>query len=198
MAFYNEISDINSNISISFTNIPINELGAFAKGYSNSANCLSKVFLSKNHYPDYDGYPIVFLYRHAFELYLKNIIYKTSKLLNLITNDPIETLQTNHNLIGLAEKANKHLSKVLPNDKCLRDLCTKINKYAKEYHEIDRNSDSYRYPINKKEEHSTKKNQIVNIESLYNNFSIFLNELENVGDELYSIQFKVEEFSDFS
>lgn len=66
MPFYNNIPS-KSNIVISFKDNPIADFGIFAKGYHEAANQLSNAFLSKSYYGDYEGYPIVFLYRHAFE-----------------------------------------------------------------------------------------------------------------------------------
>src|SRR5262245_57418129 len=35
-------------------------------------------------YSDYEGYPILFLYRHALELYIKPIVYRGAQLCRLI------------------------------------------------------------------------------------------------------------------
>lgn len=180
MSFYNKISNL-SNILISFTEDPSNDFGRFARGYSNSADFLSQKFLSNNGNADYDGYPIVFLYRHAFELYLKNIVYKTAEISKYKNIKELKKeLQNHHDLIKLAKKANKDLSKVFPNDTYLNNLCNKIDKFASEYHEIDPTSYCYRYPIDRDGDYSTKNNQVVNIETIYDNFSPFLKDLEAI------------------
>lgn len=181
MAFYNEISN-GRNIIISFTKNPKNDFGIFAKGYSRSANLLAQIFLSKYGNSDYDGYPIIFLYRHSFELHLKNIIYKTVKLSELKDIEISEKeLKTGHELDKLATVATKSLLKNFPDNDYLITICTKIKKMADEFNEIDPSSFCYRYPVNLKGEHSTKNNQVVNIEAIYDNFSAFLSELETIN-----------------
>ena len=73
MPFY-EISDTSSFV-ISFTHDPKGDFGAFAKGYTLAANRLAASLLEGPRFPDYEAYPVVFLYRHALELSLKHIIY---------------------------------------------------------------------------------------------------------------------------
>ncbi len=70
MAFYNSISNGN-NFVISFTQTPQQDFGVFAKGYTRAAFVLAEHLLEKPRFSDYEAYPVVFLYRQAFELYLK-------------------------------------------------------------------------------------------------------------------------------
>ena len=42
-------------------------------------------------YRDFDGYPILFLYRHALELYMKAIVYRGAQLLQLLDIDTLDT-----------------------------------------------------------------------------------------------------------
>jgi hypothetical protein len=78
MAFYNESNQ--SSFVISFTNAPRYDFGNFAVGYKFVANLIAeKLMESEFGFPDYQAYPVVFLYRHAFELHLKNILYKGAK-----------------------------------------------------------------------------------------------------------------------
>ncbi len=178
MPFYNSINN-PSNFSISFSKNPRNDFGIFAKGYFKSAESLKETLLSQNQFSDYEAYPIVFLYRHSFELYLKNIIYSTILLSTFKGLSEIDLKLYNfHTLKPLAEKATKILKTLFANDRDLINFSKKIVKVAKEFDEIDPDSYSYRYPINTKGEYSTKPNQIVNLES----FSSELGELlTNLG-----------------
>ena len=77
MAFYNSNNNKN-NFAISFTQNPKQDFGVFAKGYTRAASLLAEQLLDKPHFPDYEAYPVVFLYRHAFELYLKGFYYRAA------------------------------------------------------------------------------------------------------------------------
>lgn len=190
MPFYNNIPS-KSNIVISFKDNPIADFGMFAKGYHEAANQLSNAFLSKSYYGDYEGYPIVFLYRHAFELYLKHIIYWSMRLcafnnINLASSK----LVLNHKLVGLSAQVENLLLVLFDNDPDILRIVKDVNQIAKEFYEIDQDSFSYRYPIDKKENHSTKKHQVVNIESVHINMNKILKDLEviNFGLDLETCQ----------
>ena len=105
------------NVISSFSKNPKNDFGIYAKGYHNSAKILKDNFLSKIGFGDYDGYPIVFLYRHSFELNLKNIIYSGIRLSHLKNIDDFDNkLYNNHFLLNLAEQCEKILKKVFSDD----------------------------------------------------------------------------------
>jgi len=70
----------SSNFVNRFTDNPKNDFGVFARGYFRAASKLAEQLLSKERFPDYEAYPVVFLYRHSLELYLKNIIYSSALL----------------------------------------------------------------------------------------------------------------------
>lgn len=181
MPFYNDISS-QHNIVISFTANPRYDFGSFAEGYHLAANCLSDNFLSKNGFCDYEGYPIVFLYRHAFELNLKNIIYWSVRLChfkNIISID--SKLFNKHGLSELAKLASGLLNKIFPTDPDILKLTSQIKTIAKEFDKIDPTSFSYRYPIDTKGNYSTKKHQVVNILSIRKNMDALLNDLEIVN-----------------
>jgi hypothetical protein len=181
MAFYNDISD-PQNIVISFTSTPTYDFGVFAKGYHHAANSLAEKFLATSHHRDYEGYPIVFLYRHAFELNLKNIVCWAARLCAFRDIESMNAkLIHNHNLVELSKKSTMMLRGLFPTDKKLAELMKKVEIIATEFHEIDSNSHSYRYPINKIGEYSTKHHQIVNISSIYTNMNKLLKDLEVVN-----------------
>lgn len=181
MPFYNDIKS-QHNVVISFLNNPIDDFGVFAKGYHLAANRLAEDFISKTGFRDYEGYPIVFLYRHALELNLKNISYCSMRLCVFKNIDLIDNkLYYNHDLFQLAELATKLLLKLFPDDLDIDKLVNTIKTVTREFAEIDPKSYSYRYPIDKNGNYSTKKHQVVNILSIYNNMDKLLTDLETVN-----------------
>lgn len=184
MAFYNEVNDY-TNFSISFTHTPSYDFGIFAKGYKLAANSIAKELIETNRFPDYQAYPVVFLYRHALELHLKNIIYRVAKLLFYkYIEDIDQKLYNSHDLSMLSHKAYDILIKAFPDEQTLHQLLKEVVGIAEEFSEIDPNSYAYRYPINREGKHSTQRNQIVNLQSLATHMDNLLSKLDVIDLEL--------------
>lgn len=177
---FDEISDMNSFV-ISFTNDPKGDFHAFAKGYTLAANRLAASLLDAQRFPDYEAYPVVFLYRHALELSLKHIIYGSVELAAFRRMDEInEQLKNNHDLVSLSQTAGKVLSLLFPNDEMLGRLKTTVAALCKDWADIDPGSYAYRYPIDTKGRPSTKKHQVVNLRALSNRMAEVLEDLDTV------------------
>lgn len=178
MAFYNELNN-PTNFSISFTRNPRYDFGIFAEGYRFAANLVAKELLESARFSDYQAYPVVFLYRHALELHLKNVIYKVATLLSFQRiKDLDHKLYNSHDLCILSNKACDVITKAFPDEQELHEIMEKVVCVARDFSEIDPISYSYRYPINKDGEHSTKQNQIVNLWSLATHMDELLSMLD--------------------
>jgi len=179
MIFNNNTNDFN--IVASFSNNPRFDFGLYARGYHNAAKNLTRIFLMQDSYNDYDGYPIIFLYRHAFELHLKNIIYWGIRLINFRDLTIDSKLHNNHKLIELSITTCTILTNLFPNDLEISELSKTIKKYAEEFSTIDADSFSYRYPIDKMGNYSTTKHQVVNIQSLSEKMNSLLDSCEIIN-----------------
>jgi hypothetical protein len=181
MPFYNEINNIY-NFAISFSKNPWKDFAIFARGYFHAASKLAEELLSKGRVDsDYDAYPIVFLYRHSLELYLKQVLYKSALLMAFKRMENLDSkLRFDHNLIYLSKRVVAILENVFPDVDDIKRLSEKILRISSEFSEIDTNSFAYRYPINKKEELSTKPHQIVNLEAFSSKMNELLDELETL------------------
>lgn len=201
MAFYNTI-DNYSNFVISFTKAPLKDFPAFAKGYFRSAKREAECLFGA-HFPDYEAYPIIFLYRHALELYLKGIIYNSALLSALKGTDALGMrLHNNHNLVQLAENVNKILLVLFPDNEFIKVTAETLSTITSEFSEIDPFSYAFRYPINKQGHYSTKQHQLLNLEAVYTNMNLLLDNLDTVSfrlqvethhaEELYEIFGEIE------
>ena len=183
MAFYNAISDA-SNFVISFTPNPQQDFPIFAKGYAQAAAILAKHFLEERpRFSDYEAYPIVFLYRHAFELYLKGFCYRAT-LISAFQGEALHALKKKtlytHRLLPLAEAFQRICEVLWPTEQDLLQIAERTVQFAMEFEQIDANSFSYRYPIDTKGMPSTKWHQVVNLRALHTSMQAFLAELEKV------------------
>jgi hypothetical protein len=180
MAFYNEIND-QTNFSISFSSLPRQDCGAFAEGYKDAANQMAQELIERGSFPDYQAYPVVFLYRHALELHLKNIIYKVAKLLAFQKIEEVDSkLYNSHDLTMLSQISCSVLKKAMPSEKELYQFLEEVAQTAKEFSEIDPSSYSYRYPIDRYGKASAKRNQTVNLTSLAIHMDSILDKLSDI------------------
>lgn len=138
--------------------------------------------LKRKRFPDYDAYPIVFLYRHAFELSIKNIIYRSVRLIALRElKDISEKLYNTHDLIKLAENVRMILLKAYPDDDSLHKFVQDVVSASREFSEIDPASFSYRYPIDAKGNCSNREGQSINLSSLSGHMKDILEELDTIS-----------------
>jgi len=180
MAFYDELNNPSNFVTRSRDN-PRNAFGVFAKGYLDAASDLAEMLLSSPHFSDYSAYPVVFLYRHSFELFLKNAIYKSVQLSSLRGMSDLDSgLYNNHKLIVLAEKVAELIRMLFPDDVGLEGLSEEILRISSEFSEIDPDSFAYRYPIDTKGNPSTRSGQRINLEAFHRNMSELLHELKVV------------------
>ena len=177
MTFFD--SDPGFGFVIGFTHEPRYDFGIFTKGYRLAASKLAEALLSIGNFRDYEAYPVVFLYRHAFELHLKNIIYKSARLSFFKQLADFELqLWNQHKLPPLAKKAVTVLQKLFPDNHSLEPVLQKLEKSANEFAEIDPDSYSYRYPVDTKGQQSTKPHQGLSLKGPYITMDALLDELE--------------------
>jgi hypothetical protein len=171
----------HGNVVFNFGRNPINDLAPFAKGYHLAGKRLAKML--EDSYADYDGYPILFLYRHALELYMKAIIYQGAQLLVLRDLEPpnMSRLFSDH-----------HLSTFLPRIKIIFDRIgwTWDNEIAgissyEEFkdliegiEELDDDSYCFRYPTDTKGKEALNHHTIVNAIGFSHNMDQILDLLE--------------------
>lgn len=192
MAFYNSIDDGN-NFVTSFTQNPQQDFGFFAKGYTRAATALAEQLLEKPRFSDYEAYPVVFLYRQAFELYLKGLYFKASLISFFKDSQKVDCqFIYKHRLQPLAVTFEKICKVLFPSEQELLQLAQKVLIFADEFEQIDKHSFGYRYPIDTHGNHSTSRNQIVNLLALHKSMKELLGELEvvNFGFDVTAFQAK--------
>ena len=177
MAFYNEFDDITT-FDLRFTDNPKGAFAIFAKSYHSAAKLLAEDML-KRHFRVYEPYPVIFLYRHSIELYLKHYIY-SSEIISLIVGieEELHKLINNHNLKDLFNKTVKIFSK--QNILNINDFNNIAENVIKEFNEIDCNSFAFRYPIDKKGNSSISNIEYMNLKSIYNAIEELLNNFEAI------------------
>lgn len=85
------------NAVLNFRDRADDEFDLYAQAFHRSGQLLAEQMLSKSGYNDLDACPIIFLYRHALELYLKAIARIGRTILEMAEH---ETLVTDRELMG--------------------------------------------------------------------------------------------------
>jgi hypothetical protein len=163
--FFNA-ANIHGNVVFNFTRGPINDLSEFALGYREAAHVLAEKMAAAHGYADYDGYPILFMYRRALELSLKAIVYRGVKLAGLISEEHIDVkeLFARHDLSRLLP-AIKSIFEQMGSDfegsglESYEDFASLIRSIDS----IDSGSYTFRYPIDRTGEANLPNHCVVNV-----------------------------------
>jgi hypothetical protein len=181
MTFYDDTDNV-STVSIGVGRDPKAQFGLFANGYANAAATLADNLLAREYrFRDYDAYPVVFLYRHAFELSLKNIIIKSAFLKSVKDiNVSYSKIYKEHNLLKLARPTAQILRRLFSRDNELEQVTQNILTIADEFEKIDPESHAYRYPTDVNGKWSTLPNQYMSLKAFHATMSQLLGKLEAI------------------
>ncbi|WP_417382174.1 hypothetical protein [Gimesia sp.] len=112
----------------------------YSEGYRLAAELLINHVESENQNHDTLVYPICFLYRHALELQIKNIIRIGRKLLDKQGGHP-----SHHKLSDLWPLAKGLLREAEPNQPDPPEF-SRIDKFIKQFADVDYDAQEFRYP----------------------------------------------------
>jgi hypothetical protein len=80
-----------NDVVFNFGGRAIDDLVAFAEGYHWAGASLLNQLVSSQCLAEPEGYPILFLYRHALEVYLKAIVCQGARLARIISDEDFDT-----------------------------------------------------------------------------------------------------------
>jgi hypothetical protein len=170
-------------IVVSVSHNPIEELSVYAESYHSAGKRLVSIMKETLAYPDFDGYPIVFLYRHALELYLKAFVFQGAVMLRLLDINSFDTsnLFRHHNLKELFEDV-KNIFRTLEwtwdtDDERFQNY-DDFERIINQIHDLDPGSYNFRYPIDKKRKANLEHNTQINVIEFAKVMDIFLGMLE--------------------
>jgi len=102
--------NIHGNVVLNFIR-PESEFGIYGAAFWRAGRTLATSLAKQNGYRDFDACPIVFLYAHALELYMKTIVRRGGSLVSLAGKKlPVDQRAlTRHDLLPLTEPLPLHL-----------------------------------------------------------------------------------------
>ena len=181
MAFYDETFD-SSAFSFYVSSDPETAFNVFATGYRRAAEILTDSLLRKPRFSDYEAYPAIFLFRHAFELSLKHAIYKAADYARYTYTSRVDgRLRNDHNLNRLATIVNESLRRLFPTDSFLQQLLPRLTSTARDFDDIDPSSFVYRYPVDAKGGAAADSGQTINLRLFASHMSALLEEIDTVN-----------------
>jgi hypothetical protein len=83
--------ETQKNVVLNFSGRPKHELGIQSEAYHRSARVLVESFAGHGGYNDFDGCPIVYLYRHSLELAIKALLILGNQIALLLQNEELGT-----------------------------------------------------------------------------------------------------------
>ncbi len=133
------------------TEVAIEATHYFARGFHDAADTLAEKY-ARGGDPDYAVLPVVFLFRHAAELYLKRIIWNGDDLLKFLKKPDSgagKTAFSSHSLKQLLPYAEKVASEFGLNWDEGHGTYKDAVRILEQMDEEDPNSFAFRYPIDK-------------------------------------------------
>jgi hypothetical protein len=171
------------NIVLNFQNASNREFGAYARAFHTAGQALFEQMFDKSGYNDLEGCPIIFLYRHALELYLKAIALHGEVIMQmngktLLTNRKI--LQ-NHNLHPFFPLLKRTFDAVgWTWDLDIEGLRTfeEVEELLRDFETVDIRSYAFRYPVDTKGNPSVPHHFMVHMPTFCKRMDALLESLE--------------------
>jgi len=135
-------------------------LGTYALAYKEAADCIIRCALRRRAvYPDREVLPAAFLYRHYLELKLKEIICRGQRLCG-----GNASLPAGHELLSLWKRARPFLEELWPEQD--RMALAVVENCVTRFDQVDRLSQDFRYPTDRKGSETLRSLARVDIRNL--------------------------------
>ncbi len=143
------------NIVLNFQHAANSKFGVYANAFHTAGQALFERMFDSGGYSDLEGCPIIFLYRHALELYLKAIVLHGDVIMQLngkmlLTN---RSLLQKHNLLPFFPLLRQTFGAVGWNwDLDIEGLHTfeEVEELLRDFDAVDVGSYTFRYPVDTK------------------------------------------------
>ncbi len=153
----------------------------YAIGYQHAANLIIDSLDNYSGHPDLLFFPLAFLYRHATELVLKDIIY-----LGIALSGAAHEVVTDHKLGPLWQRAREYLLE--HPDGSDGNYFDSIDSSIERLHSIDPRSETFRYVIDKDRNITFPHNERIDLDRLKSDMDDLINKLTGCVDYLDAIK----------
>lgn len=188
---FKETDNQENNADVSHSGQYYNMWNKFAVSYKLAAEAIAEKINSEKSEIDLLIYPLVFLYRHYFELRIKEILINSGEFDN--TKD---LLKFDHNLTENWEKCKERFTLMKQGGLDIQGTSEEnlecVDQVLKEIDLHDKRSDAFRYPYNTKEKPTLTRLNKIDI----SNFLSSINSSISVLEEITSMMSATIDFKD--
>lgn len=180
----------HGNAVLNFTRVPMREFTPIAESYHKAANLLVTELESAHGYSDMDAYPIIFLYRHSVELYLKAIAHAGKDILSLKNKSLCvgERVLLEHSLTAMLPAIRQIFEEMGWNwnksGVAWLSSYEDVLRLLQELDAVDSHSYTFRYPVNKKGKAPLPHHFVINVPELARKMDGLLDLMDNIATGL--------------
>jgi len=190
----------HGNAVLNFNHRAWDEFEFYAQAFHRAGVKMAENMISASGYNDLDACPIIFLYRHALELYLKAIgrIGQTILSLSATTQEISEKDLFGHKLTGLypiLRRVFSHVGWEWDLDVEGMQSFEELEELLAEFDRVDECSYTFRYPLDTKGKDSVPHHFVVNIPNFCSKIDKLLSALEGACIELRRVRYSTMEDS---
>ena len=171
------------NIVLNFRHAAEGEFGFYARAFHEAGQALYKRMFDKAGYNDLEGCPVIFLYRHALELYLKAIVLHGDAILKIEGKTLIDNrkLLQKHNLLPFLPLVKQTFEAVgWTWELDIEGLKTfgEVEVLLRDFETVDVGSYTFRYPVDTKGNPSVPHHFMVHMPTFCERMDALLESLE--------------------
>ena len=171
------------NIVLNFQHAANSEFGVYARAFHTAGQALFERMFDKSSYNSLEGCPIIFVYRHALELYLKAIVLRGAAIMQingkmLLTN---RGLFQKHSLLPFFPLLKQTFDAVgWTWSLDIEGLHTfeEVEELLRDFETVDLGSSAFRYPIDTKGNPSVPHHFMVHMPTFCKRMDALLESLE--------------------
>lgn len=159
-------------VSFYFSSLPQQELGYYAQAYLEAARTLLRSLRRRGGFSKIAAAPVLFMYRHAIELYLKSIVVVGNRSLTASPADDEKLFKSlgDHKLLPLISRVEAVFNLVGWEWKwplnSLVETKADVQRLLAYLEDIDPESFAFRYPVDKRGRRSIATDVRFNLESV--------------------------------
>ena len=171
------------NVVLIFQHAADHELGYYARAFHKAGQALTEQMFARASYNDLEACPIVFLYRHALELYLKATALIGDEIVQLNGGAPTnrKRLFTTHRLLPLLPLLKQTFEAVgWTWELEINGLRTyeEVEDLLRDFETVDPNSYTFRYPVDTEGHPSVPHHFMLHIPTFCKHMDALLESLE--------------------
>jgi hypothetical protein len=171
------------NIVLNFQHAADSEFGVYARAFHTAGQALFERMSGSNHYNGLDGCLIIFLYRHALELYLKAIVLHGETILRingktLLTNRGILQRHTLHPFFPLLKRTFDAIGWTWDLDIEGLQSFEEVEELLRDFDTVDVGSYTFRYPVDTRGNPSVPHHFMVHMPTFCKRMDALLESLE--------------------